>query len=298
METGEQTNATPSPFWKRIKNGRFLLVLALLILTVTGGTERALDWATSPLRQQNLAFLDDFLRDTAALIVPVGLAKATADVIEGSTISGNAVFAGVTVEAGDIAQPLLDYINIGWKLLLASYTYLIAAKFIVSNCNSLGAPILACALAFLLFNLFFPEKRDVEGAEKKRPRIITQLGNRILFIAILLMAILPLTVSGTAFLSNKTTLPARVEIKSSFDHIAKSLSMKKVEQEKDPAKKIALLRQRVAEIEQHAEPLLAEVSSTVCKLTAVKLLNGFAFPIASLFFLVWLAKGCFRENGE
>ncbi|MBO7655206.1 MAG: hypothetical protein J6U40_09825 [Kiritimatiellae bacterium] len=295
MENEVQTETPVSPFWKRIKSWRFILLVVLLIATVLGGTERALDWATTPLRNQNLTFLDDSLRDTAALIIPVGLAKATADVIEGSTISGNAVFAEVTVQAGDIAQPILDYINIGWKLLLASYTYLLSAKFIVNNCNSLGTPILACALLFLIFNLFFPET----GTSEKKPlRLVALLGNRILFIAILLMAILPLTVAGTSYLSKKTTQPARVEIQSSFDHIAKTLSMQKVEREKDPTKKIAILKQRISEIEQQSEPLLAEVTSTVCKLTAVKLLNGFAFPIVSLLFLVWLAKGCFREKEE
>ena len=111
--------------WKtRLVAFRPVIILSLFLIFALVGGVNLLNRATAPLAERNRVYLDTSIHDTAQLLIPVGIAKAAADMIEGSTIQFEAGIVvtkgGMTVEAGDIMQPLLDCINLAWKILLTS----------------------------------------------------------------------------------------------------------------------------------------------------------------------------------
>ena len=91
-------------------------------------------------------------------MVPIGASKATADLVEGTTLNveSGVVFAkaGMDIEVGDTLQPLLDYVDIAWRILITSLIYLISVKFILLGATTVARPFLVvCFAAYLLSTL-------------------------------------------------------------------------------------------------------------------------------------------------
>jgi hypothetical protein len=59
------------------------ILATLLLLTASGLMTGWTGRLTAPLTQRNLDFLDASIKDTFHLMIPVGAAKAAADIVEG-----------------------------------------------------------------------------------------------------------------------------------------------------------------------------------------------------------------------
>lgn len=285
-------NRLTLPKWTFFLRAPWILAL-LLLVTVTFLLTGTADTLFAPVMARNQAYLDASIKDTACLMIPVAAAKAAADAVEGSTINieAGAVFAkaGMNIEAGDTMQPLLDYINIAWRLLLISLIYLVSAKCILAGADAIAFPLLIIALTALLAERLF-------AATGCQGRVLQQIFHRIgalfLLCALLFLVIVPLTVTGTAYLSHRTTDPMRQEVSASFDKIGAVFSLDKFHQTNDLKDKAAVLKEKILELSDYAKDSISEVGVAVCKLAAVKLLNGIIFPLASFVFLAWLVRGC------
>jgi len=270
-----------------------LAIALLLLLTasglLTGWTERL----TAPLAARNRAFLDASIKDTVHLMVPVGMAKAAADAVEGSTINieAGAVFAkaGMTIEAGDTLQPILDYIDIAWKLLLISMIYLVTAKSVLTGAGAIAAPLLTVSLtAFLTDRLTAIRLPHTHAFRQAMSRV----GALFLLCSLLFMLIIPLTVTGSAYLSRHTTEPLREDVRASFEQIGQAFSLQHFYDTPDLKEKAVILKEKLVQLSGYAQTAVTEVAVSVCKLAAIKLLNGIVYPLASFLFLVWLVRGC------
>ena len=270
------------------------LILAVLLLGVVAGfLTGTAEKLTAPLVRGNQAYLDASIKDTAYLMLPVGAAKAAADVVEGSTINieAGAVFAkaGMNVEVGDTLQPLLDYLNIAWRLLLISLIYLVTAKSVLAGTEAIAIPLLVAALTILLANSLASLYLRSEHVVRQ---VLQRVGSLFLLCALLFLLIIPLTITGTSYLSRHTTDPMREDVRASFDKIGKICSMEKFHAAEELKDKALILKDKTVELGIYAKESLVEVAIAVCKLVAVKLLNGIVFPLASFAFLVWLVRGC------
>jgi hypothetical protein len=270
-----------------------IILAALLLLTATGLVTGWATRLTAPLTQRNLAFLDDSIKDTFHLMIPVGAAKAAADIVEGSTVNveAGAVFAkaGMTIEAGDTLQPLLDYIEVAWNLLLVSMIYLVTAKCVVSGASATAGPLLAAALGAFLLNSLVALAAAKQHALRQA---LQRLGAIFLLCSLLFLLIIPLTVAGSAYLSRHTTDPMRAEVSASFQQIGQAFSLDRFHATDDLKEKATVLKDKLLELERYAKDAVPDVAGAACKLAAVKLLNGIVFPLASFAFLIWLVRGC------
>lgn len=270
-----------------------LVIAVLLMLSAIGAITRFVGWLTGPLTKTNNEYLEASIKDTAHLMIPVGIAKAGADLVEGSTIHVEAgvVFAkaGMSVEAGDTLQPLLDYIDITWRLLLVSMIYLVSVKSILASAIPLAKPLLMISLVAYLLNSLLAMKLAEDHPLRQS---LDRMGPLFLLCALLFSIILPLTVSGAAYLSRHTTDPLREELWQSFDKIGAVFSMEKFHESDELNYKAVILKDKIVEIGRFSKDAIGDVASSVCKLAAIKLLNGIVFPLASLIFLIWLVRGC------
>lgn len=269
-----------------------ILATLLLFFIVCLLTDSADKW-TAPLVERNQAYLDASIKDTVHLMFPVGAAKAAADAVEGSTINieAGAVFAkaGMNIEAGDTMQPMLDYINIAWRLLLISLIYLVTAKSILAGTGSIALPLLTVALCALLGNSLAALFLHGENALRQ---VLQRIGALFLLCSLLFLLIIPLTITGTAYLSRHTTDPMRSDVRASFDNIGTVFSLEKFHEAEDLKDKAVALNEKIVELGEYAKESMSDVAVAVCKLVAIKLLNGIVFPLASFAFLVWLVRGC------
>ncbi|HRR35381.1 MAG TPA: hypothetical protein P5026_14890 [Kiritimatiellia bacterium] len=255
----------------------FILAMFLLLTAsgfMTGWTDRLI----APLTQHNLAFLDVSIKDTFHLMIPVGAAKAAADIVEGSTVNieAGAVFAkaGMTIEAGDTLQPLLDYIEVAWHLLLASMIYLVTAKCVVSGATATAGPLLIFALGVFLLNsiiALFAAGRDTLH------QVLHRLGAIFLLCALLFQVIIPLTVAGSAYLAHHTTAPMRASVSASFQKIGKVFSMERFHATDDLKEKAVVLKDKLSELSLYAKDAISDVAFAVCTLAAIKLLMVWSF---------------------
>ncbi|MEI6646457.1 MAG: hypothetical protein WCP12_10510 [bacterium] len=280
--------------WKtRFVAFRSVIILsALLIITCFGGVH-LLNWATSPLAEKNRTYLDASIRDTTQLMIPVGVAKAAADMIEGSTIQFEAGIVvtkgGMTVQAGDLMQPMLDCINIAWKILLASAVFLISVKCVVSGFPELMQPFCVAFLACYL----------VEGllAFLLNPNhllryVLRRIGGVLFLCWILIVAILPLTLAGTAYLAERTTAHMQADIDTTFKHIHEVFNMDGFTTANEMSEKASFLKYKLTEISRFAKDELSTVILAICQLVAVKVISGVFYPLMMLGFLFWLIRGC------
>lgn len=280
--------------WKtRLLTFRPVLILSFLLIIASVGGVQLLNRATAPLVDRNHAYLDAAIRDTTQLMIPVGLAKAGADMIEGSTVqleAGIVVTKGsMTVEAGDLMQPILDCIDIAWNILLVNAVFLISVKCVISGFPELTQPFCIAFLACYLFESLFVLllKRD-----HLLRSIVRRIGGVFFLIWILIVALLPLTLAGTAYLAEQTTSHMQADIDKTFQRVHGVFNMEGFSTATEMSEKANFLKYKLADISRFARQELSTVIMAICQLVAVKVLSGVFYPLVMLAFLVWLVRGC------
>lgn len=263
------------------------------LFAVTGLLTRAISHTTKPLFDHNQAYLSQSINDTFHLMLPVGIVKAAADVIEGSTIKFDAgvvvANAGVEIEAGDTLQPILKYIDIAWRLLLVSMVYLVSAKSILLGANAIAHPFFVVSfLAYLMDGVIGVRIQPSNPLRKS----IGKLAPLCFLCALIFTIILPLTVYGASYLSRHTTEPLRAEMWTSFEKMGEVFSLEDYYNAEGLKAKATVLKDKTTEIATYAKDAVVDVAGSVAKLAAIKLLNGIVFPLASLIFLIWIIRGC------
>jgi hypothetical protein len=278
-------------WWKK---SIFIVFLgAILWLTLSGRLTEITDALTRSLATYNQNYLDESLKDTMHLMIPLGIAKAGADIIEGSTTQMEAnllvASANMNIEAGDALQPILEYINVAWKLLLLSMVYLLSAKTILMGTNAVAQPFLViCVTAYLLDTL----AGMVLHSENPTRQVLKKVGPMFLLCALMVMAILPLTVYGAAYLSRHTTMVLGQDMWSSFEKMGEVFSMDEFQNAEGLTEKTTALKNEVARIADYSRTALGDITLSVGKLAVIKILNGIVYPLASFLFLVWIVRGC------
>lgn len=269
-----------------------IILSALLIIACFGGVH-LLNWATRPLAEKNRTYLDASIRDTTQLMVPVGVAKAAADMIEGSTLQFEAGIVvakgGMTVQAGDLMKPMLDCINIAWKILLTSAVFLISVKCVVSGFPELMQPF---CVAFLACYLVEGLLAFLLSTNHLLRYMLRRIGGILFLCWLLIVALLPLTLAGTAYLAERTTAHMQADVDKTFNHIHEVFNMDGFTTASEMSDKANFLKYKLAEISRFAKDELSTVILAICQLVAVKVLSGVFYPLVMLAFLVWLVRGC------
>jgi hypothetical protein len=213
--------------------------------------------------------------------------------LEGSTVqleAGIVVAKGnMTVEAGDLMQPVLDCIDIAWKILLASAVFLISVKCVASCFPDLAAPFCAVFLTcFLIDSLLV--------VLQKREHLVRSIARRIggiFFLSWLLMIVLlPATLAGSAYLTERTTAHMQTNIDKTFQRVHTVFTMEGFTTATELSEKASFLKAKLAEISRFTREELGSVILAICQLVAVKVLSGVFYPLLMLAFLIWLVRGC------
>jgi hypothetical protein len=156
-----------------------------------------------------LGIVDDTLAENVRTFAVVSGIKAGLAVIEGSTMG--AVI--VTVEIGDLAQPVYDFVDYVWKILLYALLMLSLYKFVLEfGLLSFGVRIFG--IGFVLWGIHLLAFQDKE--ETSRPHIYQVIREylpiltRVAILSGLLLAYLaPITVIASHSLEGFLTEPVK-----------------------------------------------------------------------------------------
>lgn len=270
--------------WVRVKRGffRFRAVLVaglLLLLAAAGVIQDGVGRAGRQVAESNDRFLDASIKSTVQLMLPIGIAKGTVDVIEGSS---------AVVEWGDITQPILDYLNVAWRILILSLILSTSSKYVL-----LGVGPLAGAFLTVSVGLYFvlAVLRLLSARVSGLAFAVKRCAGFFLLGYLLLVAILPLTLFGTARLAGTITEPLRADTARSFERVGQVFSLESITKSDKFLDKLDAVKQKAVEVIRFCGPATAEIAGSVAKLAVVKVLEGVVFPLACLAFLIWLVRG-------
>ncbi|MBI9074172.1 MAG: hypothetical protein JEZ02_02090 [Desulfatibacillum sp.] len=268
------------------------LALILLVLVAGGQAEKAYKAVLSPIAQYNDTFLETSIRDTAQLMLPIGLAKGAADIIEGTTLQFEAgvVFAnaGTEMEVGDVLQPVLDYLNIAWRILILSIMFSIVTKSVLQGAYPVAHIMLLVSLSgFSLWYLFKPWLKETNAWLFSVERV----AKMTLLAAIVFMLVLPFSVYLAAHLSRATTAPLEASLFQSFDEVGQHFDMSDFHSIEKITDKAKFLYQKSLELMKYSLTATKDIALSVARLFVIKILNGVVFPLGALAFLLWLLRG-------
>ncbi|MDD2599696.1 MAG: hypothetical protein PHO37_10765 [Kiritimatiellae bacterium] len=262
-----------------LRHTKLIAASTLLALALAGVIQGGVSSIGIRMSRDNDAFLDRSIESTMQLMVPVGVAKAAADVIEGST---------AVVEWGDIAQPILDYLDVAWRILILSLIVTTATKHTLLGVTPLVNVFLVASLS-LYFVLAVAH--SVTAPSSVIRICVKRTAGLFLLVYLLFVAILPLAIYGTGQLSKTITEPLRAETFKSLEQVGAVFSLEAITQQDGFLDKMDAIKKKSVEIIRFCSKATADIASSVAKLAVIKVLDAIVFPLACLGFLIWLVRG-------
>lgn len=200
-----------SPMQKRVKKG--ITILVLITVAVLGGT----GWIDRPLRfcgldrmrQANDRYLDNAFDGALAGFLILSGIKSGLAIVEGSSVG-----VGVDLQLGDVVQPAYDYVDMAWKAAMAGSTIIFLMQLSLESLTLIDHWALAlfscCLILYFLTVWMLPRRPAIGNAFKGASRVAAT-------VVLMLYLILPLSVTGAAWLSLQITRPVMEKARAQFE---------------------------------------------------------------------------------
>jgi hypothetical protein len=213
-----------------------------------------------------------------------------------AVIEGSEVGIGFSLEVGDVVQTLYDYVNIAWRTALAGGTVLLLTRLTLQTITLIDHWCLAACLLFAL--LFFLARWLLP----RWHRVSQMFREAILMATVFSLALyfmLPFSIAGAAFLSQKITQPLIETSHAGFDALRADFSSDKLTHmllsdtpseddsmlsKLDLTAHLAEAKARAEQMAEHFKSKTAQVATLTIKLIAGYLFDCIIFPLS--FFLV------------
>jgi len=151
----------------------------------------------------------------------VSIVKAAISIVEGSTI-GASVGVSAEIEAGDVVQPVYDFVDIAWRVILWSCTILLSIKIVFKATGVIDNIILGISL--FLFAGFLITKWYLPSFLKFR-KMLQDFFSLSILLFISIYYIIPFSVFLSSKMSEIVTRPYIEEAYSGFEETKKEISM-------------------------------------------------------------------------
>jgi hypothetical protein len=177
-----------------------LLLLIVIVLSATGYADRLVGaCGVARMNQSNDQYLkDSFDRSLKGFLV-LSAIKSGIAVLEGSEVG-----VGFNLEVGDLVQSMYDYVDVAWRTALAGGTILLLMRIVLQVVQSVDHWFLVGSL--LLYLIVFLSRCFLPQQIQHR-RMLKECLLFVASIAVALYLILPLSIGGASYLSNKITRP-------------------------------------------------------------------------------------------
>jgi hypothetical protein len=198
-----------------------ILLFAGVIIAAFGYIDKPIQWlGLGKISKSNEAYLkDSFDKSVTGFLVLSGIKSGLA-VLEGSEIG-----VGFNLEVGDVVQSVYDYVDIAWQTALLGGTVILLTLLLLRSAEMIDqwslALLLFCVFASYSINWFVPRFA-------KTSKLIRETTFYLIVFTVSLYLIVPLSITGAAFLSERITRPIIEESHKSFDNIKEDFSFENI----------------------------------------------------------------------
>jgi len=285
--------------WKYIQKVlTIILLMGAVFLAATEYLDKPIEKiGMRKISSANEKYLSDsFNKAVAGFLVLSGIKSGLA-VIEGSEIG-----VGFNLEIGDIVQSVYDYVDIAWKTALAGGTVILLTRLLLQSVALIDhwclSMMFAALFAFLIVSWFFPKYVKISRLLKEATFFLT-------VFSVVLYIVLPFSITGAAFLSEKITKPLIQESHKSFENIKEDFSLGSItdrlfpdEQKKDGSwlselnikAKYEKIKYRIEELAQYFKEKTRNIAIWTIQLIAGYLFDAIIFPVTFFIILFIITK--------
>jgi len=217
-------------------------------------------------------------------------------------IEGSEVGIGFNLEIGDVVQSVYDYVDIAWKTALAGGTVILLTRLMLKSVRLIDHWCLCLMFMTLFLSLiigwFFPKYLKIA-------RTLKETTYFLMVFSIALYILLPVSITGAAFLSEKITKPLIQESQNSFESIQEDFSLDSItnklfpeEQEGDGSwiselnlkAKYEKTKHRIKELSIYFKEKTRNIAIWTIQLIAGYLFDSIIFPVAFFIILFVITK--------
>jgi len=257
---------------RKVKSALILLLLcALIILTLTGQTQRFVrNVGLKHLHHHNQQYLQTSLNQSLATFAVLSGIKVGLAILEGSELG-----VGFGLEVGDAVQSTYDYVDLAWRTVLSASAILMGTQFLLHASKllepwCLSVTLILAFIAKLLF-LIFPGHRVL--------RPVKDLTVFALILTVSLYLLLPLSIWGGSRLSRAITAPALNEADSDLTRIRGELFPETKDGQNGLAGRLKEAKNTFDQITHMIVAKTKDLSLLVLKIIAGYLFDTLIFPL-------------------
>ncbi|MDY6792456.1 MAG: hypothetical protein SWH54_14435 [Thermodesulfobacteriota bacterium] len=275
-----------------------ILILAAVVMSATGYVDKVPDiLGMENISRSNDQYLkNSFNKAVNGFLILSGI-KGGLAVIEGSEVG-----IGFNLELGDIVQSVYDYVDIAWKTSLAGGTVILLTRLMLKSVRLMDHWCLFLMFMILLVSVivswFFPNYVKIS-------RTLKETTYFLMVFSIALYILLPFSITGAAFLSEKITKPLIEESQKSFESIQQDFSLDSItnklfpeEQEGDDSwifdlnlkAKYEKAKHRIKELAKFFKEKTRNIAIWTIQLIAGYLFDCIIFPVAFFIILFVITK--------
>lgn len=208
--TSPRTRTRLRPVW-------IVLLLAAVFAAAAGWVDSSADrLGLGAVAAANDRYLDRSMDKAVTGFLILSGIKTGLAVIEGSEVG-----IGFNLELGDLVQSIYDYVDIAWKTALAGGTVILLTRLLLQVTVLLDHWTLAVTLAaigvLLSLRWFLP-------AWTRTARLLKDAAFFLVIFTLVFYLLVPFSIAGAAFLSEKITDPLIEESQRSFEGIREDFS--------------------------------------------------------------------------
>ena len=219
-----------------------------------------------------------------------------------AVLEGSEVGIGFNLELGDVVQSVYDYVDIAWKTALAGGTVILLTRLMLKTVRLIDHWCLFLMLMALFLSLlakwFFPKYFKIA-------RTLKETTYFLMVCSIALYILIPISITGAAFLSEKITKPLIQESQNSFESIQEDFSLDSItnklfpeEQEGDGSwiselnlkAKYEKAKHRIKELSIYFKEKTRNIAIWTIQLIAGYLFDSIIFPVAFFIILFVITK--------
>ena len=270
-----------------IRKFKYLPLIALLMILTylaAGGTiDRYVEtYGMHKITASNEKYLQEsFDKALNGFLVLSGIKMGLA-VLEGSGIG-----IGFNLEIGDLAQAAYDYVNLAWHTVLVGAIVLLMTRYVLQAAALFDHWCLTVVVLVLLILLtvkwLFPNFR-------RGVLFVRGVGLFMGILAVTLYLVLPVSITGAAFLSKKITAPSVNEAHEGLEVVQNELFLKNLPKRDDWLSKAKVVKERIDFVAGYLKEKTRELSIWIIKLIAGYLFDCIVFPVGLFVLLFWLTK--------
>lgn len=261
-----------------------LIVLVLLVLiTLRGWTYKGIEYiGIRPLSEANETYLENAFDRSMQTFGVLSALKIGLAIIEGTEVG-----VGASVQVGDAVQAVYDYVDIAWRVVLASGAILLGTQYLLKSANLIGQGFIV--LMFFLFILheiyFLFFKKQVLFR-----KIIKDITVFIFLLSFALLFLLPLSVTGGRWLSRQITAPSIEKAESGFAQMQMSLFPENPTEQKGILKTITHVKDKLYQVTRFLTNKSEEIREWMLKMMAGYIFDCLIFPVGLFLFFFWLIR--------